>query len=66
MAEAEYFRAPDCDSSSGKHTIQVLTDETVWYAKCTMCGERFVLISETVINNLGIQLEPRPTKRKVH
>lgn len=60
-----YIPAPNCKSKDGKHNIKLMNDGGVWYARCLICGERFALISETIINSLGLRLEPRAIKRTI-
>lgn len=51
-----FVNAPKCITDDGKHIIEFIYNDLPWYAKCTECGERFALISETVIkvSNLSV------------
>lgn len=36
-------------------------DRKLWYRVCVKCGERFALLSETAIEEAGIEIVPRRT-----
>lgn len=65
MVEVQYFAGANCKTANGKHILEKLKGG-VWYAQCTVCGERFALMSETVIKQLKLELEVRPTKRTIN
>lgn len=45
------IREPNCSSGSGMHTLEASEDPGVW-AECIHCGERYYLISETVMRKI--------------
>jgi len=55
MAEAPYYKSPDCISEDGVHDIEWIWDGP-FAAQCKDCFERFVLVSETVLKNSGTKV----------
>ena len=50
----QYFKAPNCVSDDNRHEIEYNFDENDnTIGKCTFCGERFYIVSKTVMENLG-------------
>ena len=55
--ETELLTAPNCKSIDNKH---ILDDcQSPYIAKCVVCNERFVLVSETILRKLGLGIIPR-------
>lgn len=56
----EYIPAPSCPN--GKH---ILVDaEPPYYSKCEICGTRFALIAESVLDELGVKVNERPMTKQ--
>lgn len=53
--DIKFFPAPQCPN--GKHELEECNNP--WYRRCVHCEERFALLSETVINQIGIKIYPR-------
>jgi len=49
MTDVIYTPGKKCTSLDNKHTLEFL-EEGMFYAKCSECDERFLLLSETVYN----------------
>ena len=49
------YTAMSCPSEDGRHVLAAAA--APWYAVCTVCEQRFALISESVMR--GADLEPR-------
>jgi len=47
--------APDCLTLDGRHIIEPC--DPPFYSQCSVCFERFVLISETVMKESGIDIK---------
>jgi len=56
-----FIAAPKCKSENNKHILDDCSSPFV--AKCVICGERFVLVAETVLEKLGIDVTPRQVWR---
>ncbi len=54
-------KAKNCLTPSGVHELEEA--ETPYFKRCTVCGERFYLISETAVREAGLtEVVPRPTQ----
>lgn len=51
----EWIKAPNCPSYDNKHTI-VYTEGRLHYGFCKTCNEKFYLVSETVLKELGMPI----------
>lgn len=51
--------ADNCNTPDGLHDLA--SCEPPWYGKCKVCGARFILINETVVEQLGLEIYQRPT-----
>jgi len=56
-SSTEIITAPQCKSDNNKHTLDDYPSPYI--AICTVCGEKFVLVAETVLEKLGIEVIPR-------
>jgi len=52
----DYIPAPSCPA--GKHIL--IDAETPWYVQCEVCGTRFALVAESVLDKAGIDVVERP------
>jgi hypothetical protein len=50
--------SPDCITQNKKHIIELCYDSP-FYAQCSACFERFVLISETAVKEMEISVIPK-------
>lgn len=55
--KSKVIKAPKCWSDDGKHVLEPA--EPPFYAECQVCGERFILISETVAKEIEIVVASR-------
>ena len=59
VKKVSIFKAPKCISEDGMHVLE--DAEAPFYKECTACFERFLLVSETVVKNSGLDvLERKP------
>lgn len=54
----KFYKALNCISDDNRHKLGESDDEKAW-AECVYCGERFYLISKTVLDNGGIEVQER-------
>ena len=57
LMKMDRIRATPCPSSDGKHVFTEAAPP--WYVVCNICGQRFALISEDVMNLSGLELRER-------
>lgn len=48
----DYIVAPNCTSQDNRHRIELIATKP-WYAQCAVCGIRFALVAEPVLDALG-------------
>ena len=53
-----YYSAPNCKSETNRHELK--ESQSQYYAECEFCGEKFVLLSKTVLDKLNISFIERP------
>ena len=53
----EYVRAEPCVSADGRHLL--VEAAAPFYEVCEFCGQRFALVSEGVLEELGIEVRER-------
>lgn len=51
----EFVTAPNCTSKDNVHAITPEGCEFPHFGKCEVCGEKFILISETAVQDLNIK-----------
>lgn len=56
MEQPIYIPAPSCPN--GKHIL--IDAEPPWFAFCEICGTRFALIAEPVLDEMGVEVNQRP------
>ncbi len=57
----DLITAPKCKSLDNKHIVEDCPSP--YAVKCIICGERFVLVAESILEKLGIGVTPRQTLR---
>jgi len=56
--DVEYMVAPDCFGGGKVHELEEFGKP--WYRRCVVCGHKFALIADTVLEAIGITIVERP------
>jgi len=56
--EMQFIESPDCITENGIHSI-VNSNDPIFSSECENCFERYVLVSETVLQKSGVIIKPK-------